>query len=246
MTKLCQITALLTGKKNQTQKAITEVYHRLQKPALFQGLIKRYISKDEDGETYPDERQNVQFKVNDCLQEVRTALSALWDLTATQDVTNCVAKADVVVDGRRVLEQVPVTNLLFLEKQLTDLHTLLTTVPTLDPQEIWAYDGNAGSHVSEKVYTNKTKKTPRNHVKAEATKEHPAQVEMYYEDVIVGKWETLKFSAAWSADAKNAVLARLVKLQDAVKLAREEANAIEAKDLKIGEKIFDFILDRKS
>ncbi len=114
MPKLCQITALLTGKKNQTQKAITEVYHRLQKPVLFQGLTKRYISKDEDGETFPDEKQNVQFKVVDCLQEVRAALTTLWDLTATQDVTNCTARADVVVDGRKILEQVPVTHLLFL------------------------------------------------------------------------------------------------------------------------------------
>ncbi len=245
MPKLCQITALLTGKKNQTQKAITEVYHRLQKPVLFQGLTKRYISKDEEGETFPDEKQNVQFKVSDCLQEVRAALTTLWDLTATQDVTNCTARGDVVVDGQKILEQVPVTHLLFLEKQLTDLHTLLASVPSLDPQEVWSYDGNAGFHVSEKSYTNKTKKTPRNHVKAEATKEHPAQVEMYYEDVVVGKWETLKFSAALSADAKNAVLARLVKLQEAVKMAREEANSIEVKDVKVGEKIFDFVLDRK-
>ena len=68
---------------------------------------------------------------------------------------------------------------------------------------------------------------------------------MYYEDIVVGKWETLKFSAALSADAKNAVLARLVKLQEAVKMAREEANSIEVKDVKVGEKIFDFVLDRK-
>jgi hypothetical protein len=33
-------------------------------------------------------------------------------------------------------------------------------------------------------------------VKAEATEKHPAQVEVYHEDVVVGQWKTVKFSGA--------------------------------------------------
>jgi hypothetical protein len=243
-TKLCQITALLTGKKDSTQRAITDVYHRLQKPPLFVGHTKRYVPKDEDGEKFPEDKQVVQFKVKDCLTEIRAAMTTLWDLTATQDNTNCVAKGDVVVDGRKVLEQVPVGQLLFLEKQLIDLQTELRHIPTLDQQEEWAYDANVGFYKSDMAWQHKTKKVPRNHVKAEATKEHPAQVEMYYEDVPIGKFETVKFSGAMPADEKTALLQRIGKLRDAVKMAREEANTVEVKDMKIGDRIFDFVFGK--
>jgi len=245
MIKLCQITALLTGKKDETQKNITAVYHRFQKPALFAGLSKRYVPKDEEGERFPDEKQVVQFRAKDCLEEIRGAMTNLLDLAATQDGTNCIAITDVVVDGQKVLERVPVTHLLFLEKQLADIRTELRTIPTLDLQDVWTYDPNVGYYKSDMAWNNKTKKVPRNHVKAEATKEHPAQVEMYYEDVVVGKWETIKFSGAMPADEKEKLLDRVNKLRDAVKLAREEANSIEAVDSKVGEKIFNFLFGTK-
>ena len=44
------------------------------------------------------------------------------------------------------------------------------------------------------------------------------------------------------ADEKLALLTRINKLKDAVKMAREEANGVEVKELKIGAKIFDYLL----
>lgn len=70
--------------------------------------------------------------------------------------------------------------------------------------------------------TVRTKKVPRNHVKAEATDKHPAQVDVYYEDVPVGYWTTVKFSGALPARRVNELLDRVEKLQQAVKFAREE------------------------
>jgi len=35
---------------------------------------------------------------------------------------------------------VPATYLLFLEKQLTDLHTLVSKLPVLDASETWVFD----------------------------------------------------------------------------------------------------------
>jgi hypothetical protein len=242
--KLCQITALLTGKKTTATKALTDVYHRLQKPQLFQGLSKRFSPSNEEGETFPEEKQNIQQKVKDCLAEIRSTLVSLLDLVATQDKTNCAAKANVVVDGKVILTDVPVTHMLFLEKQLTDLHTSLSAIPTLDPQEVWKLDANAACYTSEPSETNKTKKVPKTHIKYEATEQHPAQTEMYHEDVVVGRWKTLKFSSAIPAQEKNELLVRVEKLRDAVKLAREEANSIEAVEMKVGDAIFDFILGR--
>lgn len=245
MPKLCQITALLTGKKTAAIKELTGIYHRFQKPVLFQGLSKRYSPLDEEGETFPEEKQHIQQKAQECLADIRKALVNLLDLVATQDKTNCVAKANVAVDGEVILRDVPVTHLLFLEKQLVDLHTALGALPTLDPTEKWSLDANAACYISETTETTKTKKVPKTHVKYEATEHHPAQTEMYHEDVVVGRWRTLKFSAAIPAQEKNQLLVRVEKLRDGVKLAREEANAIEAVDTKYGDAIFDYILDGK-
>ena len=98
--------------------------------------------------------------------------------------------------ARPVLKDVPVTTLLFLEKQLVDIHTFVEKLPTLDPGEAWNYSPDVDHYVSESYQTTKTKKVLKNHVKAEATKEHPAQVETYTEDVVVGYWTTVKFSGA--------------------------------------------------
>ena len=91
------------------------------------------------------------------------------------------------------------------------------------------------------MQTVRTKKIPRNHVKAEATEHHPAQVEVYYEDVAVGYWRTVKFSGALPARRVNELLERVERLQQAVKFAREEANNLEVEDQKVGEKVFQYL-----
>jgi hypothetical protein len=70
------------------------------------------------------------------------------------------------VNGKVVLEKVPVTHLLFLEKQVMNLHTIVSKLPTLDPAEKWTFDKDLNCSVTESHDTNKTKKVMRNHVKA--------------------------------------------------------------------------------
>jgi hypothetical protein len=244
MSKLNQIIAVTAGKKSRSQKAITEVYHQLQKPALLDGIARTYRPKDEDGEKLPAERKQVQLKVKDAVSRVKGELADLFDVVATQDYANCVAKADVKVDGVVLLEKVPVTYLLFLEKQLVDLGTFVEKLPTLDPAESWKYSQEADAYASEAYETTKTKKVLKNHVKAEATKEHPAQVETYSEDIVVGYWTTVKFSGAVHSKEKNDMLERVRKLQESVKVAREEANGTEVQTVKLGARVLDFVLGK--
>ena len=82
---------------------------------------------------------------------------------------------------------------------------------------------------------------PRNHVKAEATEKHPAQVEVYYEDIAVVYWTTVKFSGALPAKRINEILDRVVALQNAVKFAREEANNTDAVDQQVGAAVFGYL-----
>jgi len=241
MPKLNQIIAVANGKKTQAQKAITEAYQNLQKPALLDGISRTYKPKDDEGEQLPAEKKQVQLRVKDATRTVTAALTELFDIVATQDDANCRAKANVVVDGRTIVSDVPVTTLLFIEKQLVDIHTFVEKLPALDPGETWTYSRDVDYYASEPYQTTKTKKVMKNHVKVEATKEHPAQVETYTEDVIVGYWTTVKFSGAIPAKERNEMLDRVRKLQEAVKTAREEANALETAPRKIGGEILSFV-----
>lgn len=241
MARLNQIIAVEKGVKSRSFQELTEAHHALQKPALLAGIARTYRPKDDEGEQLPPESTKVQIKAEEIIQQTATILSRLLDVTATKDWTNCVARADVVVDGQTLLTQVPVTYLLFLEKQLVDMHTFVKKLPTLDASESWSFDASADCWVTEPVQTVKTKKIPRNHVKAEATEKHPAQVEVYYEDVPVGYWRTVKFSGALPAKRVSELLERIEKLQQAVKFAREEANNTEALDQKVGERVFQFL-----
>jgi hypothetical protein len=241
MAKLNQIIAIEKGTKSRTFQELTDAHQALQKPVLLSGIARTYRPKDEEGEQLPPESTKVQEKADDVIRKTVASLTKLFDVTASKDWTNCKARADVVVDGQTLLTQVPATYLLFLEKQLVDLHTFVRKLPVLDAAEAWTFDPSADSWATEPVQTVRTKKIPRNHVKAEATEQHPAQVEVYYEDVVVGYWRTVKFSGALPAQRVNELLARVEKLQEAVKYAREEANNIEADEQKVGERVFGYL-----
>ena len=243
MPKLNQIIAIQASKKAQAKDTLTEAYHLLKKPELLHGLVRTYQPRDDGGEPQPDERKAVQVKVNDLLTKITTDLTEMFDVVATQDWANCQAKADVVVEGRKLLQGVPVTHLLFLEKQVIDLRTFIGSLPVLDTAEDWEYKPEADAYVSRPSRSNRSKKVPKNHIKYEATKEHPAQVEMYMEDVWVGTWTTTKFSAAIPAATRNAMLERVRRLLDAVKAAREEANSLEVKPQKTGATLLGWIFD---
>jgi len=210
--------------------------------ALLAGIARTYKPKDDEGEQLPSESTKVQLKADEVISNTVESLSKLFDVTATKDWANVQAKANVEVDGQVILEKAPVSYLLFLEKQLVDFHTFVKKLPVLDPSETWIRDTSADCYATEAVQTVKTKKIPRNHVKAEATEKHPAQVEVYYEDVIVGTWRTIKFSGALPASRINELLERVEKLQEAVKFARETANETEAREVKVGERVFGYLL----
>lgn len=242
MTKLNQIIAIEKGVKNTTNRVITDAYHEFQKGAPLNGISRNYQPRDDAGDTLPAESTLVQVKVDTLLDEAIKAWTRLYDVTITKDTANTKATADVVVDGTTVLSSVPVTYLLFLEKQLTDWQTMVRKLPTLDPAENWSYDTASDTWKADAVKTTRTKKVPRNHVKAEATDKHQAQVEMYFEDVIVGDWTTVKSSGALPASRVNALFDRAEALREAVKKAREEANSYEITDVAAGRAVFDFLL----
>ena len=239
--KLCQIIAVVNGQKSRTTAEVTKWHKMTQKPELLKGISRVYTPKDDDGDAYPPESQKVQLTAETAIEKASKSFIKLFDVVATQDAANCEAKADVKVGDTVVLQQVPVTTLLFLEKQLHDIHKFVDIIPELPSSVDWKYDVNKGFHQTDAIVANKTKKIQKPVVLAPATKEHPAQVQLVGEDIIVGTWATTHFSGALPADEKRAMLKRIVELQDGVKFAREEANGREVVDVELGQKLFDYI-----
>lgn len=241
--KLNQIIAVEKGVKARAFAELSELNKVIQKPALFNGFAKAYQPKDAEGETLPPENQRVQFVATEVLRSVERGLGELFDITARKDWTNCVAKADVLVDGNVVLTGAPVSFLLFLEKQLTDIRTFVGNLPVLDPAESWSEDKNSGLYRTEPTSTHRTKKVQKPIVLYPATPEHPAQTQIITEDVIVGFWSQVKQSGAIPRPQKLIILDRVERLLKAVKEAREAANIQEeVKTPDIGAAIFGYLL----
>jgi hypothetical protein len=196
---------------------------------------------NEDGETQPSEEKLPQFKVADSIEAAKAVLTELINIVATQDTANTLAKSDIVVGDKVVVKDVPVTHLLFLEKQVENIQAFITKLPTLDSSERWTFDNNVDCYVTNGVSSNRNVKKYRNHIKSEATDKHPAQVEVYTEDAKVGTWETVKFSTCVDAKRKNELLVRVRQLIEAVKFARENANSLEVKKVNIADGLLEFI-----
>jgi hypothetical protein len=244
MAKLNQIIAIEKGVKSQAYGQLTQIDKANQKPDLFNGMVRAYRPKDDsDDEKLPAESKRVQLRANEVLNRIAQLSTEWWDITARKDWTNCAAVADIKVDDETVLTGVPVTFLLFLEKQLTDVRTMMDRLPVLDSAENWEYDENAGVYKTETASTHRTKKVQKSLVLIQPTPEHPGQAQLITEDVIAGYWDTTKQSGAMPFDRKELLLKRVDALLQAVKQAREAANAIEEKETpKIGDAIFTYLL----
>lgn len=242
MPKLNQINALVTARKGDAEKQVTELTKLIQKDALFAGRERTYRPLDElNGQKLPPESQRVQQRADDLVRQARTKWTELWNLVLTQDTGNQGARADIVVDGAVVLAGVPVTSLLFLDKQVSELEAFVAKLPTPDPAEEWAHDPNTGLLRGKASESLRTSKEPTVIVKYPATTEHPAQTELFTKDVPVGTWTQILYSGCVPTDRKNAILARVRKLQDAIKLAKEQANLTEVERQKAGEPLLDFV-----
>ena len=241
--KLHQIIAVEKGVKSRVMKNVTAAYHALQKAhTLFSGMAKTYQKKEDEGVDLPSKTQLVQANAEELLASVAEQMTELIDTVATKDAANCLAKADVVVDGRALLAGVPATHLLFLEKLLVDLQTTVNEMPVLDPAHNWKKDEGSGLFKSDPIKTTQMQKVQKPIVLYDATPEHPAQTQLITKDEIVGTWTQVLQSGAVTADRKKALQKRVQKLIKAVKFAREEANSVEATPKQHGEAIFNFLL----
>lgn len=241
MSNLHQILAAEKGVKGRSARTFTDAHHTVAKTALLSGIARTYQPHDDDGERLPSESTPVQVNVRDAITDVTDALTELFDVVITKDAANQVATADLVVDDVVLVPGVPVTTLLFLEKQLTDIYTFVRKLPVLDPAESWSFDEQRGHYATAPVETARSKKIMKTHVAYPATTEHPAQTQTYGEDIQVGLWTTRKFSGALPAARVAELTARVVRLQKAVTAARQKANGLDVLDRRMGELVLGYL-----
>lgn len=240
---LNKVVALEKGTKEGANKALGEAF-RLAKEgqSLFHGQRRVYHPYSEDDQPLPDEVQQVRMTVKMALERIKAALGRHFDVTATRDGGNTRAVADIVIDDVAIAAGVSVPHLLFLEKQLEELHKLFTGLPLLDQGENWTKDEGTGLYRSEPTTKVRTRKVPKVVVKYEATKEHPAQTEMITEDIPAGEWKTTLFSGALTVDEKNAAIARVLTMLNAVRMAREEANSTDVEFNETGRDVLSYVI----
>lgn len=227
MTKLNQVIAIEKGIKTRVHSEVSNLYKLTQKADLFNGFAKQYQPIDDTGEQLPPENRKVQLTAGDIIRQTAELLSDLFDVTAAKDWSNCNAKADIVVGGQMLVPQVPVSYLLFLEKNLTDVRTFVNSIPVLDDSENWALDTNSNLFKTAEIRTHRQKKVQKPLVLFPATDKHPAQTQLITEDVLAGYWVAVKQSGSLTKPAKEALAKKVETLLRAVKEAREAANGVD-------------------
>lgn len=249
-TTLHQILAVEKQIKSDTYAELTKLNRDAQRtqkdgPLFGQERIwdPRFESESPLYELLQDQRATVQIRAADLLTRASKILTRLFDLVATKDWANTEASADLVIDdGAVVIEDVPVTFLLFLEKQLTDLETFLRSLPTLDPAHDWTWDPSTRAWRSEVNATARTKKVRKSHVLHPGTDRHAPQVEAYTDDEITGHWMVTQLSGAMDPSVTGGLIERCQTVLAAVRMAREAANNRPAEHVRVGKQIFDYIL----
>lgn len=228
------------GRASEAQKWFGEGIRAFQ----MSGMKRTYTPIDEDGEKLPDEEKLIQHTWQSIVRTLRDYYEEYIDAVATKDYANQVAKADVVLDGRTLVEGAPVPYLLFLEKALTDWRSFISKMPQRDRGQRW--QGNTGQWESEPVTQNRTVKQKVPIVLYDATKDHPAQTQLVEKAVLTGHFRTINHSAELTFEEKERLMARVDRLIQAVRSAREEANSTQIDSVTLAAKLFDYIFDMEA
>ncbi len=243
--RLNQVIAVERTLKTSVEKDVTAAYHTLQKPALFEGMNRIYRPFVDDlSARLPPESKKVQQNASDLLTEATLRLSELFNVTWQKDAGNQKAKADVVVDGKPVLTNVPAPFLLFLEKKLVEVQTMISKLPTLDPAESWELDAVDKLWKTGTIQKVRTEKVSKVIVLHPGTPEHPPQTQLVNDVQSIGNWEEQRVSSAFPPAEQKRLLQRVEKLRAAVKKAIQTANQTEvADDVYPGAKVFEWLFE---
>lgn len=244
---------LLAVKKDLAQRAgevQKETSHVFTQGHLFQGSHKAYFPFEENDQTKePPETVPLSYTVGEKASWFAENFGKLIDAEFQIEKGNLEALADLAVDhegARFTINQVPSTFLLDLISFMERVRTTFRHMPVLDPKHEWADDTESDKKgvkfVPDPEITYRTKKVLQHKVLVDASDKHPAQVEKWYEDQRVGKYEKKLSSGALTPRQKADVLHRIDLVIEGAKKALSKANDTEHPKDRIAEALFHFIL----
>jgi hypothetical protein len=232
----------ITGKFNKLKADLVSLFN--DKKHHFNKVIAVFKPLKEGAQQATEQQTEMQTTVVKELQWIGTEFGKLVDICHSINLTNCVAKADVVIDGVTVLSEIPATGLLELEKLIGSFKDLLTTVPTLDPVKGFKPDADEGKGIYKAQEQLRARTTKELYVLelSPATDKHPAQVSKETRDVLVGHVYTNEWSGMLTPAEKSTMLTRCEDLLTAIKSAQARANNTEVVSKKIGDSIVKYII----
>lgn len=250
---LHEILAVEQDLKGNAERARTTTLESFRsKQNHYTGLRRTFrpFAVEENADEQAAERLEAETKLaKTVVSELESALAIVAEAMTIGfqiDEANTRAKADIVVDGETIASDVPATFLLQLERRLREVRSLMREAPIFDPVRLWTADPDADRpHVlrAEPVTTIRKARARKYNVMVEATKEHPAQVDIVEIDEPVGEIRSYEWTGKLSNAKQTALVDQLDKLIAAVKQARSRANTIEVNtEIKIGKALTKFLL----
>lgn len=258
MGQLHELLAVLPSLKGTAAAIAQETEHTLKsKPEHFHGIFRKYSplnDAEEDLAPPPDEEKPLTTTVGQKLSHFWSCFAPFLDAAFQVDCTNMRATSNLAVyeeeseGGGLFIQEVPSTFLLQLDKRLSEIRRVFQSIPTLDPGAVWeeSSQGEGILRMKDPQVRYKTKKALRHKEVAPATKEHKAQVQVWNEDVPIGRWEETHFSGRMSVKQKHVLLDRLDRLQIAVRKALSRANQAEHETGQVSKVLFKYLFDGMS
>lgn len=247
MTKLHELLAVEKPLENQATACRAELMGTFEKKRHhFAKTIKTFTSLEENAIPVTEEQSDIQTTVSKEIKWISDKLIKAIDAGHQIDVSNTVAKQDVVLEsGNILLKDVPATSLLQLEKRLGEVAQLIKAIPTLDPAKGFLLDTAAGDGIfkAREITKTRTSMVPEVISLAAATKEHKEQVQLIQKQVPIGTIQEQEWSSLITIAQKGQLLDNIEEVQRAVKKARARANEtpIDVSATKIGKRVFDYI-----
>ena len=246
--KLHEVLAVESDLESQSSKIMMEATSTFTKKAPHFMAHHKWLEMFDEGRKL-EEQGATEHK--DIVETVDGKLGHVWghfgrylNTIAQKERTNQDARADLIVEGEVLIEDAPATLLLGLESRLKKLREVYNAIPTFSPGIKWEPDPNRGKGIykAEHLQTaNKTEKVPRHKVLVEPTKEHPAQIEKWMENVAVGVFKAENWTSMVSPAKKAEWIGRIDTLLRSVKKARQRANNTPLVKVKISEPLRKFI-----
>ena len=252
---MAKLHELLAAEKTPTaawNQLLEETKKKFGNPHFFVGHSKSLKMIEETPantalEASAREEKPVITTVFDTLEYALDIFSRSENLQYQKNATNRVATATVLWQGKPLLPDMPVDELLGLEARLAKIRELFASMPTLDAAVEWMAAETLGPRIWQSRYPGQATKTDKQLVPVtlkEATKEHPAQVQAVSKDVVVGSYITVFRSGAATALQKAEAIKRVDLLLIEVKRARMRANETEvAQPTDVGGEIARLLLE---